>query len=427
GGQDIETGGGTRDTRSVQGGQIVIGSQGGADTSQQGRSDGSDSNTGNQGGDTGGDKRSQDGSGDSENGPGSEQNPPDSDLGEKETQNPSWPLFDIRSYIYTITSKGMEQINNASNFIISHKTKITEGIDNIRELYNTSVSNLKNTFNNFTEFFNNFIIDLSIDSKPIEKTPNSGDDQSGSGGSEGDPPTDNDPSQRQKDSDKQDSTQQNSHQPSSDTPQTSQGSQALPTSPTPQITQTSPNSKDQPQEQQPPLGMPGNQNSDQKDQGPPKPVATTVIKQENPGAKVKGNRITEIGDIYILKEYKKIVISIIVILIPIALAIMYKYLSLGRRKELKGKKNMKKTINMVGVNKTTKTVINSSDGKKQIQIIIKSFSKKKKTKKSINSVYGEKSPSLNIYQHMQADPVPFINLFFLLIFFVYKRKRDLIE
>ncbi|SCL96651.1 hypothetical protein PCHDK_000550900, partial [Plasmodium chabaudi adami] len=103
------------------------------------------------------------------------------------------------------------------------------------------------------------------------------------------------------------------------------------------------------------------------------------------------------------------------------------YLSLGRRKKLKGKKNMKKVINMFGVNKTTKTVINSSDGKKQIQIIIKSSSQKKPTKKSINSVYGEKSPSLNIYQIMQADPVPFINLFFLLIFFVYKRKRDFIE
>ncbi|SCL93702.1 hypothetical protein PCHDK_000534400 [Plasmodium chabaudi adami] len=88
---------------------------------------------------------------------------------------------------------------------------------------------------------------------------------------------------------------------------------------------------------------------------------------------------------------------------------------------------MKKAINMVVANKTTKTVTNSTDGKKQVQIIIKSSSQKKQTKKSINSDYGEKSPSLNIYQLMQADPVPFINLFFLLIFFVYKRKRDFIE
>ncbi|SCL84339.1 hypothetical protein PCHDS_000500300 [Plasmodium chabaudi adami] len=28
---------------------------------------------------------------------------------------------------------------------------------------------------------------------------------------------------------------------------------------------------------------------------------------------------------------------------------------------------------------------------------------------------------------MKVDPMPFINLFFLLIFFVYKRKRSTIE
>ncbi|SCL90242.1 CIR protein [Plasmodium chabaudi adami] len=117
----------------------------------------------------------------------------------------------------------------------------------------------------------------------------------------------------------------------------------------------------------------------------------------------------------------------IVILIPIILLIMYKYLSPWRRKKSKRKTNMKKVINLVDVNKTTKTIINSTDGKKQMQLIIKSSSRKKRTKKSINSVYRGKSSSLNIYKLMQADPVPFINLFFLLIFFVYKRKRDCIE
>ncbi|KEG00400.1 CIR protein PIR protein [Plasmodium vinckei vinckei] len=132
------------------------------------------------------------------------------------------------------------------------------------------------------------------------------------------------------------------------------------------------------------------------------------------GSGIKGNGITGIDDGYVLKKYKKIVISIIVILIPITLTILYKYLSFGRRKELKKKTNMKKVINSIG-------------GKKQIQIIIKSSNQKKNTKKSINSVYKEKSPSLNIYKLMQAGPVPFINLFFLLIFFVYKRKDDSLE
>ncbi|SCL94043.1 hypothetical protein PCHDS_000557500, partial [Plasmodium chabaudi adami] len=120
-------------------------------------------------------------------------------------------------------------------------------------------------------------------------------------------------------------------------------------------------------------------------------------------------------------------VSAILVLIPIILLIVCKYLSSEWRKEMKRKKNMTKVINVAGVNKTIKTVINSSDGKKQIQIIIKSSSQKKQIKKSINSGNRKKSPSLNIYQLMQVDPVPFINLFFLLIFFVYKRKRDFIE
>lgn len=41
---------------------------------------------------------------------------------------------------------------------------------------------------------------------------------------------------------------------------------------------------------------------------------------------------------------------------------------------------MKKIIKLFGVNKTTKTVINSNDGKKQVQIIINSSSQKNKLK-----------------------------------------------
>ncbi|EUD70506.1 hypothetical protein YYG_04064 [Plasmodium vinckei petteri] len=62
-----------------------------------------------------------------------------------------------------------------------------------------------------------------------------------------------------------------------------------------------------------------------------------------------------------------------------------------------------------------------------MQIIINSPTQKKQTKKSINPVYREKSPLLNIYKLMHADPIPFINLCFLLIFFVYKRKDDFLE
>ncbi|VEV57130.1 PIR protein CIR protein [Plasmodium vinckei vinckei] len=151
------------------------------------------------------------------------------------------------------------------------------------------------------------------------------------------------------------------------------------------------------------------------------------IGSDDPGTNVEDKTRQLVNSVDIFKGYNRPEIVITVILIPIISLIIYKYLSFGWRKGLKKKKNMKKVINMIGVNKTTKTVTNSTDGKKQIQIIIKSYSQKKKIKKSINSVYKEKSPSLNIYKLMQADPVPFINLFFLLIFFVYKRKRDFIE
>ncbi|VEV57596.1 CIR protein PIR protein [Plasmodium vinckei vinckei] len=204
--------------------------------------------------------------------------------------------------------------------------------------------------------------------------------QDGSDRKEGKPPTSNDPSPTQKDL-----NQQNS----SDTSQT--------------------------QEQRTSHDTSGNQNPDQTDQeGSQKIVSDPVIIPTNPECGIKGNGITGIDDGNVLKKYKKIVISIIVILMPITLTILYKYLSSGSRKELTRKKNMKKVINSIG-------------GKKQIQIIIKSSNQKNNTKKSINSVYKEKSPSLNIYKLIQADPMPFINLFFLLIFFVYKRKRDTIE
>ncbi|CAD2110992.1 hypothetical protein YYG_03288 [Plasmodium vinckei petteri] len=138
------------------------------------------------------------------------------------------------------------------------------------------------------------------------------------------------------------------------------------------------------------------------------------IKSENHGAVVKENipQLVKIKDIY--RGYNRPKIVITVILTPIILLIMYKYLSSVWRKESERKKKMKKIINSIG-------------GKRQVQIIINSSSQKKKTNKSINSVHRKKPQLLNIYKLMQADPVPFINLFFLVIFFVYKRKLNYLE
>ncbi|CAD2084064.1 PIR protein CIR protein [Plasmodium vinckei lentum] len=107
-------------------------------------------------------------------------------------------------------------------------------------------------------------------------------------------------------------------------------------------------------------------------------------------------------------------ISIIVISISIILTIIYKYLSLGCTSKSRRKKSVKKVINSIG-------------GKRPIQIIIKSYDRNKDLKPVINSVGRKKYPLLNIYKLMQADPVPFINVFFLLIFFVYKRQLNYLE
>ncbi|CDR19155.1 YIR protein, partial [Plasmodium yoelii] len=203
-----------------------------------------------------------------------------------------------------------------------------------------------------------------------------------------------------------------------------------------------------------------------------------VMKQETPVSEVTGDGTTEIGD-NPLNVYKKMGISILILLIPIALAIMYKYLPFGWRKKSKKKKNMKKAINMFDTNETTESDINPTDRKKQMQIIINlstpkkqdkkltnssiqkkqdkqfinsstpkkqdkkltnlstpkkqdkkfidSSTQKKQSKKFIDSIYWGKYPLLNIYKLMKADPVPFIILFLLFIFYVYKRKGDSLE
>ncbi|SCL82765.1 hypothetical protein PCHAJ_000490100, partial [Plasmodium chabaudi chabaudi] len=154
---------------------------------------------------------------------------------------------------------------------------------------------------------------------------------------------------------------------------------------------------------------------------------STETGSEGPGINVEDKTPQLLNSIDIFKGYNRPEMAITILLIPIISLIIYKYFLSGWRKELKKKQKMKKVINLFGANKTTKTVINSSDGKKQVQIIIKSSSQKKQTKKSINFVNRKKPPFLNIYKLMMADAIPFINLFFLLIFFVYKRKRNTIE
>ncbi|CAD2099699.1 PIR protein CIR protein [Plasmodium vinckei lentum] len=340
------------------------------------------------GGEQGGqdDQKSQGGPGDSGTGPGSDQNPKDSDPGEKGSQNIPGDPFNTGPFAFKIISKGMEQLNNAFKFYEEKKEQLTKAKDTIKNLYNTSVSNIKNYFEKSIDFFSSIIDNVNSDSKQVDIPTNLDSNQPESKDTGNKLPTSNDSPP----------SQENSHQ--KDSP--------------PKISLL-PSSMEQTQTQQSPQDPSGNKNSDQIDQGGlQKSMENQGVKTENSGTEIKGNG-TGIGDI-LLKKYKTIGISIIVLLISITLAIMYKYLSSGWRKELKKKKNMKKVISSIG-------------GKRQVQIIINSSSQKRQTKKSINSVYGGKFPLLNVYKLMQADPVPFINLFFLLIFFVYKRKDNSLE
>ncbi|KEG00572.1 hypothetical protein YYE_04756, partial [Plasmodium vinckei vinckei] len=294
------------------------------------------------------------------------------------------------SFVDTTVNYVNEQLNKALENDPPNKEKKLEPPPSLpdpekKEPQDTPTQTQDGQTNNHSEEPSSIQKNDSTDSKQVNPS-DSGGNQSGSGGTGDNSPTSNDPSPPQKDSNQQNTPQQNSHkqnpqQTSPDQPETSQNSQKLKNPEAPQDSQGSqtsqnsilPISTEQTKILQPYQDPSGNQNSDQKSQeGLQKPGVVPVIIPEHPGSEVNGNETIGICDMYIFKKYKKFVISTIVLLISIALAIMHKYLSFGRRKKLNGKKNMKKVINSIG-------------GKKQIQIIIKSSNQKKNTKKSINS------------------------------------------
>ncbi|VTZ67873.1 CIR protein [Plasmodium chabaudi chabaudi] len=197
---------------------------------------------------------------------------------------------------------------NATTSFETINTTITEVTDTIKNLYSTALTNLKTTYGTYSSFLKEMIDNISTDSKQVKPPSESG------GGGDG-------PSQPKKDSE-----------------QTS--------------SETSPSSTEENKTDQSSREPSENHNSDQNGQGGEKPVEVPVIKPEDSGTETKGNGTIGIGDIFIFKEFKKIGIPIIVIIISITLAIMYKFLVFERRKKLKRKK-MKKVPNLFGVNKTT--------------------------------------------------------------------------
>ncbi|ETB61223.1 hypothetical protein YYC_01162 [Plasmodium yoelii 17X] len=511
-----------------QGGQTS--NQGGQTSNQGGPKDGQDGQKDGQGGSEGS-KDLGDGSssepgklGNKQDGSGNDQDPPDNAPEKKEPQNTPGKPLETEPFSLNIIFNGMEKINNTFKFYERYKEKIIHISNDIHDVYNTTLDNIKTGFDKSINFFNEIIENINIDSKKVENSDHSDDKKPGADGTgdklptPDDPPTlDNPPTPPQEDPDKkyqhqtdhhqtdQDKTDQNrtdqnqegpiksplkEGQPQEGSPQGGplkedplKGGSPKGSSPQGSPHQESPHQgsphqgnphqgnphqgnphqgnphqgstpKDIPKEKQSQTSLlpsskeqtgttqlsqdpSTNKHSDKNDHREPQktvpaPVSVPVIKPRNTVTETKGNGTIGIY-INVLKKYKPIGIAIMVLLIPITLLIVYKYFSSGWKKELKRKKNMKKVINLFGVNKKTKTVINSTYGKKQVEIIInssapkKEINKFKKFKKSINSVYGKKSPLLNMYKLMQADPAPFISLFFLLIFFVYKRKKDSLE
>ncbi|VEV58075.1 PIR protein CIR protein [Plasmodium vinckei vinckei] len=360
-------------------------------------------------------------------------------LNQAGTSSTSGESIDLWSPFFKLILNGKEYYNRGSDFIDQNQQRLNDAKNKISGAYKDAMDNLKTIYSASNDYFNSIIGHITTELNQVN-TPKSG--------TSGDKlPQNNDQLQKSGDPPKhtpKDTPQNLLNNLPSTPPSLSDSPSDSPKDPPPNPA-PSPTAQKQPSPQsqhiihQTPQDDPSNHKKTDN-------AIVHLVKSKSPDPNLKkpcnifpttwnGSEdcIPEIKFMNTIlvcctsEQCSLTGIPVILVLMPIILLIVYKYLSSGWRNELKGKKNMKKVINLFGVNKTAKTVINSTDRKKQMQIIIKSSSRKKLTKKSINSVYWGKPPLLNIYKIMQADPVPFINLFFLLIFFVYKRKRDTIE
>ncbi|KEG00187.1 hypothetical protein YYE_04964 [Plasmodium vinckei vinckei] len=321
--------------------------------------------------------------------------------------------IDLWSPFFKLILNGKEYYNKTSDFIDQNKQRFNDAKNKISGAYKDAMDNLKSAYDTYNDYLNRMIdnINNKLNQDDTPKPGNSGDNlpQGNENSQKGEDPPQIPPS--------------NGPQPPSpiNTPPSTPPKDPAP-NPTPASSeQKQPSSQPQHITQQPTQIDPHNhKTSDQL-------VKSSSI---DPNLKKKWNMVPTTWNgsveckpkinfmnttlVCCTSEQCSLTgISVTFVLIPIILLIAYKYLSFGSSKKSE-KKNMKK-------------VINFHDGKRKTKIIISSNDNKKKLKPVINSVGGKKNSLLNIYKIIQADPMPFINLFFLLIFFVYKRKRDTIE
>ncbi|CAD2097681.1 PIR protein CIR protein [Plasmodium vinckei brucechwatti] len=333
-------------------------------------------------------------------------------------------LFDrteIFNKSFQFIDKGRQTVKEVTNKI---SDAYTNTVDIVKGAYDSTVNNIKDAYTISINYISDGFSSITNQLSSLSFFSQLGNDQSGSGSLWGG-------------TDTSDQSQLKSPPPlpPPSTPQSTQ-----------QISQTSSSSQPQDTQQIPSPSQPQTNHTQDKLQSTVQSGASSTLHQPDPntgtgvqtmtithvtlpnsitdtpsigngsttGTVVKTNEKSSIWYIAQNKKYDILGIGIISISIFAFLAIMYKYLSLGCTSKSKRKKNMKKVINSIG-------------GKRPIQIIIKSYDRNKDLKPVINSVDRKKDPLLNIYKLMQADPIPFINLFFLLIFFVYKRQLNYLE
>ncbi|CAD2109143.1 PIR protein CIR protein [Plasmodium vinckei petteri] len=338
------------------------------------------------------------------------------------TSSTSGGSLDLWSPFRGFLLNGTEIYNKTLQFIKESQERLNDAKDQISNAYDNAMNNLKSAYNTSSSYFSDIISNIYSQFNQFGTPPKSGN----SGNSM---PQNNDQSQKNGGS---------SLPPPKDPSQHSQ----LPSSPIP--TPPSTTSKDppqNPQQLQPLNPKQQKQSSSQSHHITHKPAQldplnhkanTQLVKLPNFNLNLKkpwnlfpttwngsGNckyeiKLMNTTLVCCTSEQCSLTgISVTLVLIPIILSIAYKYLSREWTKKSE-KKNMKRVIKLVDGNRKTKIIISSSDRNKDLKPII-------------NSVGRKKNSLLNIYKLMQADPIPFINLFFLLIFFVYKRKSDFLE
>ncbi|CAD2083595.1 PIR protein CIR protein [Plasmodium vinckei brucechwatti] len=359
-------------------------------------------------------------------------------------------IYESSKDILTNTTK---QVNNAYNSAMTiAQDTYNKTVTAVKDTYNGAVATVKDAYTRSTNYISGAVNSITSQLSSLGSFPQLNDDQSGSDGSGNSLPTNNSPlsTTQLPNSDKNSPSLPSSSTPPvtipSPSPLTPPSTRQSTPQSTQQISQTSSSSQPQDTQQIPSPSQPQTNHTQDKLQSTVQSGASSTLHQPDPNTGtgvqtmtithvilpnsitdtpsigngsttetvVKTNEKSSIWYIAQNKKYDILGIGIISISIFAFLAIMYKYLSLGCTSKSKRKKNMKKVINSIG-------------GKRPIQIIIKSYDRNKDLKPVINSVDRKKDPLLNIYKLMQADPIPFINLFFLLIFFVYKRQLNYLE